>query len=176
VSSGSDLGPPQRHSPRPSLVKQPRTSPAQPHRQLPAQRGPEPDSDHPGAIPPPAREFLQRRRAAGDTKTESIRALKRRLSDTVHRALLADVSRAATDEPINATAAGHRSTWTPLLAATLATQNVNKQYHASSSPGTAFGRMGSRPALVVLRLRNHCEQHTDAHLVPHRGRTQNDLY
>jgi transposase len=37
-----------------------------------------------------AREFLQRRRATGDTKTESIRALKRRLSDVVYRALLAD--------------------------------------------------------------------------------------
>jgi transposase len=54
---------------------------------------------------PPAREFLQRRRAAGDTKTESIRALKRRLSDAVYRALLADVDHATTDEPINATAA-----------------------------------------------------------------------
>jgi transposase len=54
---------------------------------------------------PPAREFLQRRRAAGDTKTESIRALKRRLSDAVYRALLADVDHATTDEPINTTAA-----------------------------------------------------------------------
>jgi transposase len=43
---------------------------------------------------PQARELLQRRRAAGDTKTESIRVLKRRLSDVVYRALLADAHRA----------------------------------------------------------------------------------
>lgn len=43
---------------------------------------------------PDARAFLQRRRAAGDTKTESIRALKRRLSDTVYRALPADANQA----------------------------------------------------------------------------------
>jgi Transposase IS116/IS110/IS902 family len=35
-------------------------------------------------------EFLQCRRTSGDTKTESIRALKRRLSDVVYRALLAE--------------------------------------------------------------------------------------
>ena len=44
---------------------------------------------------PPAREFLQRRRAGGDTKAESIRALKRRLSDVVYQALLADAARSA---------------------------------------------------------------------------------
>ena len=37
--------------------------------------------------------MLQRRRAAADTKTESIRILKRRLSDVVYRALLTDVDR-----------------------------------------------------------------------------------
>ena len=52
---------------------------------------------------PQARELLQRRRAAGDTKTESIRVLKRRLSDVVYRALLADVDRA--DRPTTATVA-----------------------------------------------------------------------
>ncbi|MFD2078146.1 IS110 family RNA-guided transposase [Actinopolymorpha cephalotaxi] len=41
---------------------------------------------------PQAREFLQRRRTQGDTKTESIRALKRRLSDVVYRALQADAN------------------------------------------------------------------------------------
>jgi transposase len=46
------LRPPQRHSTHPGLVKQPRTSPAQPHRQPPAQHGPAPNSDHPGALPP----------------------------------------------------------------------------------------------------------------------------
>lgn len=40
---------------------------------------------------PQAREFLDRRRANGDTTTESIRALKRRLSDVIYRALLADL-------------------------------------------------------------------------------------
>ena len=39
---------------------------------------------------PDARAFLQRRRAAGDNKAASIRALKRRLSDVVFRALVAD--------------------------------------------------------------------------------------
>jgi transposase len=39
---------------------------------------------------PEAREFLQRRRADGDTTTESLRALKHRLSDVIFRALLAD--------------------------------------------------------------------------------------
>ena len=39
---------------------------------------------------PDARELLQRRRTTGDTKAESIRVLKRRLSDIVYRALLVD--------------------------------------------------------------------------------------
>jgi transposase len=39
---------------------------------------------------PPARAYLKARIAAGDTKTEALRALKRRLSDIVYRALLAD--------------------------------------------------------------------------------------
>lgn len=43
--------------------------------------------------------FLDRRRNGGDTTPEAIRALKRRLSDVVYRALLADATpelRAAT--------------------------------------------------------------------------------
>jgi transposase len=39
---------------------------------------------------PPAQAYLQRRTAAGDTPTEALRALKRRLSDIVYRMLLAD--------------------------------------------------------------------------------------
>jgi transposase len=39
---------------------------------------------------PPAQTYLKDRIAAGDTKTEALRALKRRLSDIVYRALLAD--------------------------------------------------------------------------------------
>jgi transposase len=37
-----------------------------------------------------ARNYLERRRTNGNTKTEALRALKRRLSDVVYRALLAD--------------------------------------------------------------------------------------
>jgi transposase len=39
---------------------------------------------------PPAQVYVKARIAAGDTKTEALRALKRRLSDIVYRALLAD--------------------------------------------------------------------------------------
>ncbi|PSK68010.1 hypothetical protein B0E53_00085 [Micromonospora sp. MH33] len=46
---------------------------------------------------PDARDYLQRRRTNGDSTTESIRALKRRLSDIVYRALLTD----AKDSNIN---------------------------------------------------------------------------
>jgi transposase len=38
----------------------------------------------------PARNYLERRIAAGNTKREALRALKRKLSDVVFRALLAD--------------------------------------------------------------------------------------
>jgi transposase len=44
---------------------------------------------------PEARAYLQRRKEAGDTGKEAIRALKRRLSDVVYRALLADTDHAA---------------------------------------------------------------------------------
>ena len=37
-----------------------------------------------------ARTYLDRRTANGNTKTEALRALKRRLSDVVYRALLQD--------------------------------------------------------------------------------------
>ena len=39
---------------------------------------------------PPAHAYLARRTAAGNTPTEALRALKRRLSDTIYQALLAD--------------------------------------------------------------------------------------
>ena len=52
---------------------------------------------------PDARRYLARRRANGDTPTEAIRALKRRLSDLVYRALLSDAS--VTDEAGQAAAA-----------------------------------------------------------------------
>ncbi len=41
---------------------------------------------------PAARAYLERRRGGGNTTAEAIRALKRRLSDVVYRALLADAS------------------------------------------------------------------------------------
>jgi glutathione S-transferase len=44
-----------------------------------------------------AKAYLERRRAKGDTSTEALRALKRRLSDAVYRDLLADA------EPTTAT-------------------------------------------------------------------------
>ena len=43
---------------------------------------------------PDARAYLQRRATMGNTKTEARRALKRHLSDIVHRALLADIETA----------------------------------------------------------------------------------
>ncbi len=41
---------------------------------------------------PDAQAFMQRRLAAGDTKTEALRALKRRLSDVVYRTMLKDTT------------------------------------------------------------------------------------
>ena len=40
--------------------------------------------------PGPARDYIERRRAGGDTKTEAIRALRRKISDEVYRRMLAD--------------------------------------------------------------------------------------
>jgi len=40
----------------------------------------------------PAKEYLERRMTNGNTKTEALRALKRKLSDVVYRALLADAT------------------------------------------------------------------------------------
>jgi transposase len=50
-----------------------------------------------------ARAYLQRRKDAGDTSKEAIRALKRRLSDVIYRALLHDA--ALTDHNRTPTAA-----------------------------------------------------------------------
>lgn len=47
---------------------------------------------------PPAQAYLERRITAGGTPTEALRALKRRLSDIVYRALLADI--VATTTPL----------------------------------------------------------------------------
>jgi transposase len=52
---------------------------------------------------PEAKNYLERRRAMGNTSTEARRALKRRLSDIVYRALLADTE-LATQAPTTAAA------------------------------------------------------------------------
>ncbi len=44
---------------------------------------------------PEAKSYLERRRAAGDNKAESIRALKRRLSDVVFKALMTDAEKSS---------------------------------------------------------------------------------
>jgi hypothetical protein len=49
-----------------------------------------------------ARALLQCRRKNGDSKSESIRVLKRRLSDVVFRALLLDAVAASTDTELSA--------------------------------------------------------------------------
>lgn len=51
-----------------------------------------------GCVYPPAIAYLDRRQQAGNTRREAIRALKRRLSDVVYRALLADTPPAPVDE------------------------------------------------------------------------------
>jgi transposase len=50
----------------------------------------------------PARQLLERRREGGKNKAESLRILKRRLSDVVYRALLADANLAAKPVPLAA--------------------------------------------------------------------------
>ena len=52
--------------------------------------------------PGPARDYIDKRLAAGDTKTEAIRALRRKLSDEVYRRLSLDErARSATTEPLD---------------------------------------------------------------------------
>jgi transposase len=41
---------------------------------------------------PAAREMMARRKASGDSGVEALRALKRRLSDVIYAALLADLA------------------------------------------------------------------------------------
>jgi transposase len=53
----------------------------------------------------PGRDYLAKRIAAGDTKVEAIRALKRRISDEVFRRMMADeAARAAINQPARAAA------------------------------------------------------------------------
>ena len=57
-------------------------------------RSVERDGAHPGVVgqsrPPAAQPYVERRMAAGDSKTEALRMLRRRLSDEVFRRLLVD--------------------------------------------------------------------------------------
>ena len=55
--------------------------------------------------PGSARDYVERRRAAGDTKTEAIRALRRRISDEVYRRMLADEHSRTAARPAEAEAA-----------------------------------------------------------------------
>ena len=50
----------------------------------------------------PARQLLERRREGGKNKAESLRILKRRLSDVVYRALLADANLTTNPVPLAA--------------------------------------------------------------------------
>jgi len=52
-----------------------------------------------GRCHPDAIEYLQRRRSRGDTSTEARRALKRKLSDVIYRALLTDIAANETTAP-----------------------------------------------------------------------------
>ena len=47
-----------------------------------------------------ARAYLDRRRSTGKTTSEALRRLKRRLSDVVLRALLADADRTVVSDPV----------------------------------------------------------------------------
>ena len=50
----------------------------------------------------PAKAYMTKRMTNGNTKTEALRALKRRLSDVVYRTQLADQASLATCEPLAA--------------------------------------------------------------------------
>jgi transposase len=50
--------------------------------------------------PGPARDYIERRLAAGDTKTEAIRSLRRKISDEVYRRTLADETARTTPKPV----------------------------------------------------------------------------
>ena len=55
--------------------------------------------------PGPAKEYLAKRLAAGNTKTEAVRALKRRISDEVYRRLLRDERESSTSDVTTCVAA-----------------------------------------------------------------------
>ena len=84
------LRPSQRHRPPARLVREPEPAPPVAHGQPATKRRHPPHRHHPALPPPDAKAFRDRRIAMGDTPTEALRALKRRLSDVVFRALLAD--------------------------------------------------------------------------------------
>jgi len=55
--------------------------------------------------PGPAKDYVAKRLAAGNTKTEAIRALKRRISDEVYRRLLQDERASLTNNVSSSVAA-----------------------------------------------------------------------
>jgi transposase len=55
-----------------------------------------------GRCHPEARAYLERRTTSGDTRSEALRALKRRLSDAIYRDLIADATTNSTPKPLAA--------------------------------------------------------------------------
>lgn len=80
----------QRHRAHPRLVGQPNPLPPQPWWQPPTQRCSSSDRSHQIRLAGPGRAYLERRVAAANSKTEAIRALRRRISDDVYRRLWQD--------------------------------------------------------------------------------------
>jgi transposase len=92
-----------RTAPDTRLVRQHRAAPAQPSGQPTTQRKRFTESPSPGSFLADARSYLDRRQEAGATRKEAIRSLKRRISDTIYRAMLADAQahRAMSSTPLD---------------------------------------------------------------------------
>jgi hypothetical protein len=100
------LRPTQRHGAGPGLVGQPGPSPPEPGRRPSVERRPASHRHHPASARGTGTDYLAKRQAAGDTKTEAIRALRRRLSDEVFRRLTTDeIDRANASTALTAAAA-----------------------------------------------------------------------
>ena len=81
--------PPQRRRTARGELRPDPAAPPRPRRQPPTQRRALPDRDHPGPQPPPARAYLERKRAEGKSRREAIRCLKRLLVRAVFHTLKA---------------------------------------------------------------------------------------
>ncbi len=102
---GRRLRPPQRLGTAAGLVGQRRAPPAVAQGQPPGQRRPPPDRHHPDADRRARPGLLRAPSRRGDTKTEAIRALKRRISDEVYRRMRHDERLRATPRAALAAAA-----------------------------------------------------------------------